>query len=103
MSDTIPTSSLITMLQAAGAKIHENVDLLTQLDSVTGDGDHGTAMQRSIEAVEKAIEEHSEAGAKETVSKSRNHAGKSWSARSAAAPCASNQGTPERATSLTRR
>ncbi len=78
MSDTIPTSALVDMLKAASARIHENVDLLTKLDSVTGDGDHGTAMQRSIEAVEKALEEHAAAGPKEAVSKA------GWAVMSAA-------------------
>jgi len=69
MSDTIPTGDLVAMLRAAVAKIRDNVDLLTRLDSVTGDGDHGTAMSRSMEAVEKAIDEHADAGAKEVLSK----------------------------------
>ena len=69
MSDTIPAAALVSMLKAAVAKIRDNVDLLTQLDSVTGDGDHGTAMSRSIEAVGKAIDEHADAGAKEVLSK----------------------------------
>ena len=69
MAETIPTSELSAMLRAAVAKIRDNVDLLTQLDSVTGDGDHGTAMLRSMGAVEKAIDEHAEAGAKEVLSK----------------------------------
>lgn len=78
MSDTIPTSALVAMLKTAGVRIHENVGLLTKLDSVTGDGDHGTAMQRSIEAVEKALQEHAEAGPKEAVSKA------GWAVMSAA-------------------
>lgn len=69
MAETIPTSDLSAMLRAAVAKIRDNVDLLTQLDSVTGDGDHGTAMLRSMEAVEKAVDEHAEAGTKEVLSK----------------------------------
>ena len=78
MSDTIPTSALVAMLQAASAKIHDNVDLLTKLDSVTGDGDHGTAMQRSIEAVDKALDEHAEAGPKDAIGKA------GWAVMSAA-------------------
>jgi phosphoenolpyruvate---glycerone phosphotransferase subunit DhaL len=69
MSNTIPASDLIVMWRAAVARIRANVDLLTKLDSVTGDGDHGTAMLRSMEAIEKAIDEHSEAGVKELLSK----------------------------------
>lgn len=69
MGDTIPTSDLVAMLRAAVEKIRANVDLLTQLDTVTGDGDHGTAMMRSMEAVEKAIDEHADAGAKEILAK----------------------------------
>jgi dihydroxyacetone kinase-like protein len=69
MSDTVPATALVAMLQAAVEKIRGHVDLLTQLDSVTGDGDHGTAMMRSMESVEKAIEEHADAGPKEVLSK----------------------------------
>ncbi len=69
MSDTIPAAALVAMLKFAVAKIRGNVDLLTRLDTVTGDGDHGTAMLRSMDAVEKAIDEYAEAGAKEVLSK----------------------------------
>jgi dihydroxyacetone kinase-like protein len=69
MAETIPLSALGSMLQAAIARIRDKVDLLTQLDSVTGDGDHGTAMLRSMDAVGQAIDEHAAAGPKEILSK----------------------------------
>jgi dihydroxyacetone kinase-like protein len=69
MSATIPAGDLVAMLCVAARKIRDNVDLLTKLDSVTGDGDHGTAMLRSMESVEQAAEEHAAAGPKEVLSK----------------------------------
>jgi phosphoenolpyruvate---glycerone phosphotransferase subunit DhaL len=42
------------MLQKASAAIEENKPLLTQLDSVAGDGDHGVSMSRAIGAAASA-------------------------------------------------
>ncbi len=42
------------MVAAAAEKIEASKELLTQLDSVAGDGDHGISMLRAIRAAEKA-------------------------------------------------
>ena len=47
------------MLLAAAGRIRTNHELLSQLDSAVGDGDHGTTMLRVMEAVEKVVGEHS--------------------------------------------
>jgi dihydroxyacetone kinase-like protein len=57
MADTISADNLTVMLQTAVALIRENEPLLSKLDSVTGDGDHGAAMVLAITAAEKALEE----------------------------------------------
>jgi len=43
------------MILAAVEIIRENHQELSQLDSATGDGDHGTTMLRSMESVEKTV------------------------------------------------
>ena len=42
------------MLRASLAKIEGNIDYLNQLDSATGDGDHGTAIKTAMQAACKA-------------------------------------------------
>ena len=43
------------MILVAVAKIKENHEILSKLDSATGDGDHGTTMLRTVKAVEETI------------------------------------------------
>ena len=43
------------MILSAVEKIRENHEILSKLDSATGDGDHGTTMLRSVKAVEDTI------------------------------------------------
>ncbi|MCP5520580.1 MAG: dihydroxyacetone kinase subunit L [Verrucomicrobiales bacterium] len=62
MSQTLSANDFIAMLRGAGATIREHAAELTRLDSLTGDGDHGTAMLRAMDAVEQAIAEHADAG-----------------------------------------
>ena len=45
------------MIRRAAADIRANADELSRLDSATGDGDHGSAMLRSMSAAEKALDE----------------------------------------------
>ncbi len=44
---------MVSMFRAAAGRIRENVALLTKLDSVGGDGDHGTTILRAVETVER--------------------------------------------------
>ena len=55
MSDTLGYPQFCAMLLAATGKIRENHEHLSALDSATGDGDHGTTILRTMEAVAKAI------------------------------------------------
>ena len=55
MSETISYPQVCQMLQAAVEQIRANHELLSRLDAAVGDGDHGTTILRSMEAVAKAI------------------------------------------------
>ncbi|MBL7220483.1 MAG: dihydroxyacetone kinase subunit L [Phycisphaerae bacterium] len=57
MADTISADNVTAMLQTAVALIRDNEPLLSRLDSVTGDGDHGAAMVSAVAAAEKALGE----------------------------------------------
>lgn len=54
MTDRITTSDLKAMLIAAARCLREQREHLSQLDSVAGDGDHGTTMLRVAEQLEVA-------------------------------------------------
>ncbi len=56
MSNTIGHKEIVAMIIGAAQKIKENHQLLSKLDSATGDGDHGTTMLRSFKAVEDTID-----------------------------------------------
>ena len=56
MGETIGYDDMVSMIRAAGTQIRANVDKLTELDSATGDGDHGVAMVRSVDFAENTIE-----------------------------------------------
>lgn len=56
MCNASASDQLSAMLRQAAAKVRANQQLLTELDSVTGDGDHGTAMVRAMDAIEGALE-----------------------------------------------
>ena len=55
MSDKISKKEIVNMILAAVEKIRQNHEVLSKLDSATGDGDHGTTMLRSVKAVEDTI------------------------------------------------
>jgi len=55
MSETISYPHVCQMLEAAAGQIRENHEMLSRLDSAVGDGDHGTTILRTMEAVTKAI------------------------------------------------
>ncbi len=55
MGKTIGFNELASMLRAAVEQVRANQATLSQLDSVGGDGDHGTTMARAMGLVEKAV------------------------------------------------
>ncbi len=57
MPETIGYDDVAGMLRGAAARIRENHEHLSKLDSATGDGDHGVAMLRAADAIEKAVGE----------------------------------------------
>jgi phosphoenolpyruvate---glycerone phosphotransferase subunit DhaL len=57
MSTTLDYDGLARVLRAGAAKVKANAEHLGQLDSVVGDGDHGVAVTRAMEALEKAIDD----------------------------------------------
>lgn len=57
MSATLDYSGLVGVLRAAAGKVKSGVELLTQLDSAVGDGDHGVAMKTAMQAIEKGIDD----------------------------------------------
>ena len=69
MADTIGDSQIRAMLVAATGKIRENHPMLSALDSATGDGDHGTTILRTMEAVASTVEEHSGSGLADVFAK----------------------------------
>jgi phosphoenolpyruvate---glycerone phosphotransferase subunit DhaL len=54
--EAIGYSEMTAMLRGAASEIRENHEMLSKLDSVGGDGDHGTTMVRAMANMEKAIE-----------------------------------------------
>ena len=59
MSERITASDLARMLVAAAQCLRERHEYLSQLDSVAGDGDHGTTMLRSAEQMDAAAQDAS--------------------------------------------
>lgn len=57
------------MLLAAVDQIKANHQMLSQLDAATGDGDHGTTILRTMEAVAKSIADNSGCDMKTLLSK----------------------------------
>ncbi len=55
MGETVGYDDMVSMIRTAGKHIRANVDKLTELDSATGDGDHGAAMVRSMDLADDAI------------------------------------------------
>ncbi|MBP8128849.1 MAG: dihydroxyacetone kinase subunit L [Candidatus Hydrogenedentes bacterium] len=56
MREPIRRDGLAAMLRGAAAAIRENHEWLSKLDSVGGDGDHGTTMVRAMGHLEKAVD-----------------------------------------------
>jgi dihydroxyacetone kinase-like protein len=57
------------MLQSAVGQIRANHEMLSCLDSAVGDGDHGTTILRTMEAVAKAVTENTGTDLKELLGK----------------------------------
>lgn len=60
MATSLKYDGLAVLLRAAAAKVKGHVEMLGQLDSVVGDGDHGVAMKTAMTALEKGIDDCSE-------------------------------------------
>jgi len=56
MARTLDYDALVRMLMAAAEEIRHNHAMLSKLDSVGGDGDHGTTMVRAMGIMEKTIQ-----------------------------------------------
>lgn len=56
MDETFLHGDLVRMLQGAIRRVQERHEDLSRLDSVGGDGDHGTTMMRAMGALEKAAD-----------------------------------------------
>jgi phosphoenolpyruvate---glycerone phosphotransferase subunit DhaL len=56
MKERISRTDLANMFAQAAQQIREHHEILSRLDSVAGDGDHGTTMLRVAEQLETAIE-----------------------------------------------
>lgn len=70
---TFNITLLQSMLDGAVKKIEANQDLLTKLDSVAGDGDHGVSILRAIRAGSKAVKKSVDEG--ETLRKTLHGVG----------------------------
>jgi dihydroxyacetone kinase-like protein len=55
MTDRLSRNGLLSMAACAARQIREHHACLSALDSVAGDGDHGSAMLRSAEKIERAV------------------------------------------------
>lgn len=55
MRERINSKDFFAMMQAAAHLIHEQQGRLSQLDSVAGDGDHGSTMMRIMRSLEAAF------------------------------------------------
>ena len=58
---------LVCVFRAAAARVRAGADQLGQLDSAIGDGDHGLAMTRAMDALEKGIDGCGDRGNKALV------------------------------------
>ncbi len=56
MSDRIDYDALTGMLSAVVVRIREARDALAALDAATGDGDHGVAMGKVADAIERCVQ-----------------------------------------------
>jgi len=57
MPGTLDFKGLVSVFRAAAAKVKAGTDALGELDSAIGDGDHGVAMGRAMDALVKGIDD----------------------------------------------
>ena len=57
MAETLTRDDIVRMLRGAIARILAGHETLSKLDSVIGDGDHGTTMVRAMGIIEKSVAE----------------------------------------------
>jgi len=57
MAETIGAAEIVRMIRGGLDAIRANHRELSRLDTAIGDGDHGSAMLRAVEAAEKAIQD----------------------------------------------
>jgi dihydroxyacetone kinase-like protein len=55
MPNDVTKQAVAAMLRGAAAKVTAQHEMLSRLDSATGDGDHGTTMRRAMATMEKAV------------------------------------------------
>ena len=67
MSESLDFQGLTAMLLTAAERIKENRAYLSELDSATGDGDHGTAVSKVAGAIAEAIEKDESNSAKKLL------------------------------------
>jgi len=67
MSKALDYETLVGVFRAAAEKVKAGADQLGQLDSAIGDGDHGVAMTRAMDALEKGIDDCNTATAKDLL------------------------------------
>jgi dihydroxyacetone kinase-like protein len=63
MAETIGYEGLVEMIRGGLEAIRANHEELSRLDNALGDGDHGSAMLRAVDAAEKAIRQSPDGGA----------------------------------------
>lgn len=56
MASTLLYQDMAAMLRGGAQRLRENHELLSHLDSVTGDGDHGTTIRKVAEAMLESID-----------------------------------------------
>ena len=56
MSTTVAQEDFARMLREGAIRVRDNHELLSKLDSATGDGDHGTTMKRVAEAILESVQ-----------------------------------------------
>ena len=69
MPETISYPQVCQMLGSAVDQIHANHEMLSRLDAAVGDGDHGTTILRTMEAVANAIADNPGTDLKELLAK----------------------------------
>lgn len=67
MANAIGYEQLARMIRGGFERVRAHHEELSQLDSALGDGDHGSAMLRAVDAGEKAVEQNAEGPAAKTL------------------------------------